>query len=144
MAEEKKPGLLQQLRESAAQTKAGRAAIKVKDVARAVSNSTGAAPLHAMVRQGADEIAQVLAAFPDSNVRPVAESGQLFEPTQQLVTEQLTGKKVDLRTDRIAGTGPGKMTPEQLRDYAAAKAQEATHQMDHQNDHQRQRGGMEM
>jgi len=142
MAEEKKPGLVQQLRERAAQTTAGKAATKVRDVARAVSNSTGAAPLHAMVRQGADEIAQVLAAFPDSNVRPVAETGQLFEPTQQLVTEQLTGRKVDLRTDRIAGTG--KMTLEQLRGYAAAKAQEATHQMDHQNDHQRQRGGMEM
>lgn len=62
------------------------------DVARAISDSPGAAPLHAMVRQGADEIAQVLTAFPAHAVQPVSEPGQIFEPTPQLVTEQMTGK----------------------------------------------------
>jgi hypothetical protein len=67
-------------------------AVNVRDMARAVSDSPGAAPLHAMVRQGADEIAQVLTAFPAHAVQPVAEAGQIFEPTPQLVTEQMTGK----------------------------------------------------
>jgi hypothetical protein len=67
-------------------------ALNALDTARAISNSPGAAPLHAMVRQGADEIAQVLTAFPAHAVQPVAEQGQIFEPTPQLVTEQMTGK----------------------------------------------------
>lgn len=79
------------------------AAVNTKDVivdgARAVSNSPGAAPLHAAVRQGADEIAQILPAFPDS-VKPVPESGQLFEPTQAIVTQQMTGRQINLDMDR--------------------------------------------
>lgn len=69
--------------------------VAARDTLRAVSDSRGAAPLHAMVRQGADELAQVLAAFPDSNVKPVSEVGQLFEPTQAIVTGQLTGNTVE-------------------------------------------------
>ncbi len=61
---------------------------KVRDI----SNSPHAAVLHAAVRQGADEIAQILPAFPDSNVRPASEPGQMFEPTQGEVDRQLTGE----------------------------------------------------
>jgi hypothetical protein len=76
------------------------AAVNARDALRDVSNHPGAAPLHAMVRQGADELAQVLAAFPDSNVRPQAEPGQIFEPTQALVTQQLTGRQMNYDLDR--------------------------------------------
>jgi hypothetical protein len=71
----------------------------VVDGARAVSNSPGAAPLHALMRQGADEIAQILPAFPDS-VRSVPESGQILEPTQALVTKEITGKHLNFDMDR--------------------------------------------
>ncbi len=68
------------------------------DVARAISNSPGAAPLHAAVRQGADEIAQVLTAFPANGIQPVSEMGQLFEPTPAEADRQLTGRSLsDLR-----------------------------------------------
>jgi hypothetical protein len=69
------------------------------DGARAISNSPGAAPLHALVRQGADEIAQILPAFPDS-VRSVPESGQLLEPTQALVTKEITGRNLNFDMDK--------------------------------------------
>ena len=46
------------------------------------------APLWAALRQGADEVAQVLPAFPDS-VRCVDEPGTLGSPTQAMVTEQI-------------------------------------------------------
>jgi len=79
------------------------AAINTKDAvvdgARAISNSPGAAPLHAIVRQGADEIAQILPAFPDS-VKSVPESGQLLEPTQALVTKEITGRHLNFDMDR--------------------------------------------
>jgi hypothetical protein len=66
------------------------------EVARDASNSPHMAPLHAFVRQGADESAQVLPAFPDSNVRPASEPGQLFEPTPQMVTAEITGKQIEM------------------------------------------------
>lgn len=75
---------------------------------RDVSNSRGAAPLHAMIRQGADEIAQILPAFPES-VKPSPEMGQLFEPTPQMVTENLTGSRPDYLTDRL---GAAEAAPE--------------------------------
>ncbi len=64
--------------------------------ARAVSNSPGAALLHALVRQGAvDEIlTQILPAFPES-VKSVPESGQILEPTQALVTQEMTGRQMN-------------------------------------------------
>jgi hypothetical protein len=71
----------------------------IVDGARAVSNSPGAAPLHALLRQGADEIAQVLPAFPES-VKSVAESGQILEPTQALVTQEMTGRQMNFDMDR--------------------------------------------
>src|SRR5262245_21600332 len=55
--------------------------IALVDGLKAVSDSPGAAPIHAAVRQGADEFAQVLVAFPANGIQPVAEQGQLFEPT---------------------------------------------------------------
>jgi len=80
------------------------AAVNTKDMvvdgARAISDSPHAAPIHALVRQGAREIAPLLQAFPDSNVRATEESGNIFSPTPQLVTEQITGKLSmdDMRT----------------------------------------------
>jgi hypothetical protein len=72
-----------------------------RDAMRAVSNSPHMAPIHALIRQGADEIAQVLPAFPDSNVKPQAELGQVFEITPQMATEQLTGRQLDLGKDQL-------------------------------------------
>lgn len=69
--------------------------------ARAISNSAGAAPLHAMVRQGGDEIAQILPAFPDSNVRNQAEMGQLLEITPQAAHEQVTGKNAPAKQNQV-------------------------------------------
>lgn len=68
-------------------------ATHARDAMRAASDSSGAAPLHAFIRQGVDELSQVLNAFPDG-VKPVAEAGQMFEPTSQLVTQEMTGKKL--------------------------------------------------
>lgn len=72
----------------------------VVHTARAVSDSHHLAPIHALIRQGADEIAQVLPAFPESNVRPQAELGQLFEITPGMATEQIKGHQPDLDLDR--------------------------------------------
>lgn len=84
---EPKPTALQQIIQGGKEATA-----KAVETVRAVSDSPGAAPLHAMMRQGADEIAQVLTAFPAQGIQPVAEAGQLLEPTSQLVTEQMTGR----------------------------------------------------
>lgn len=62
---------------------------------RDISNSHHCAPLHAWVRQGADEIGQVLPAFPDS-VRPIPETGQIFEPTPQEVFLNKTGRELEI------------------------------------------------
>ena len=79
------------------------ATINTKDLlidgARAVSNSHHAAPIHAMIRQGADEIAQILPAFPES-VKPTPETGQMFEPTSQEVFLNRTGRELDIDMDR--------------------------------------------
>ena len=69
-------------------------AVNLKDGLRAISDSPGAAPVHAFVRQGGDEFAQVLVAFPAQGIQPVSEMGQIFEPTPQLVTGEMTGKDV--------------------------------------------------
>lgn len=71
--------------------------------ARDVSNSRGAAPLHALVRQGADELGSVLPAFPDS-MKTQPELGGIFEPTPQMVTENLTGNRPDYLSDRLGPT----------------------------------------
>jgi hypothetical protein len=71
---------------------------RVLEALRAASNSHHAAPLHAAVRQGARELAQILPAFPDSNVKPVEEPGQMFNATPQEVFLNKTGRelKVDM------------------------------------------------
>lgn len=80
------------------------AAINAKDAvvqgARDMSNSHHSAALHAFVRQGAREVAQVLQAFPDSNVRPVEEPGQIFNPTMQEVFLNKTGRELDIDMGR--------------------------------------------
>lgn len=84
---EPKPTALQQIIQAGREVSA-----KAVETVRAVSDSPGAAPLHAFVRQGADEIGQALVAFPANGIQPASEPGQLFEPTAQMVTEQLTGR----------------------------------------------------
>jgi hypothetical protein len=101
-------------------------AINTRDTARAVSDSPHMAPIHAAVRQGADEIAQVLTAFPANGVQPVSEQGQLFEPTPQLVTEQMTGR----------------LGMDDLRQYAAGRAAEASKAMEGQTQQQERGRGM--
>ena len=46
----------------------------------------------AMLRLGAHELTQALAAFPDSTIRPLEEPGVFGNPTPQIVTEQTKGK----------------------------------------------------
>lgn len=70
-----------------------------RETAKSISDSPHMAPIHALLRQGADEVAQLLPAFHDS-VRTQPEAGQLLEPTPQLVTEQMTGRNMDLKNDR--------------------------------------------
>jgi hypothetical protein len=43
----------------------------------------------AMLRLGAHELTQALAAFPDSNMRPIEEPGIFGNPTQQIVTKEM-------------------------------------------------------
>lgn len=95
---------------------------------RAISNHPDAAPLHAFVRQGAHELTQILPAFPDSNVRPIEEPGAMGNPTQMIVTNEITGK----------------LSLDDLRAYAKDRAQEAEQQMERQHERQRDSGGMEM
>lgn len=71
------------------------AALNVTHGLQAISNSHHMAPIHAMIRQGADELAQALPAFPDSNMRPQPEMGQLFEITPQAAYEQ-TSPEIEL------------------------------------------------
>lgn len=70
------------------------------EMLRKVSDSHHAAPIHAFIRQGADELSQALVAFPQGSIQPVSEPGQIFEPTSQEVTRE-NEKKVDPETDRI-------------------------------------------
>ena len=42
-----------------------------------------------MIRLGAHEWTQALAAFPDSNIRPMEEPGVWGNPTQMIVTDQM-------------------------------------------------------
>ena len=75
------------------------AAASTVKVMRDASNSHHAAALHAWVRQGADEIAQVLPAFPES-VKSVPETGQIFEPTPQEVFLNKTGRELQIDMGR--------------------------------------------
>lgn len=42
-----------------------------------------------MLRLGGHELTQALAAFPDSNIRPVEEPGVFGNPTPQIVTQEM-------------------------------------------------------
>lgn len=62
---------------------------------RAVSDSPGAAPLHAAWRGGLKDLQDaVMPAFPDSQ-KARDEPGGIASPTAALVTAQLTGREVD-------------------------------------------------
>lgn len=74
----------------------GRAVQSLRDA----SNSRGAAPLHAFIRQGVDEIGNnLLPAFPESP-KPQPEMGQLFEPTPWQIQEGLNVNR-DYLNDRL-------------------------------------------
>lgn len=53
----------------------------------------GAGHVAAMGRLGAHELTQALAAFPDSNIKPMEEPGILGNPTPQIVTQEMGGLK---------------------------------------------------
>jgi hypothetical protein len=72
------------------------------------------APLSAALRQGAKEIAQALPAFPES-VRPVEEPGTLGNPTQSLVTEQITGDRG--YSEMVNGYAARSAQPEQQKEH---------------------------
>lgn len=62
---------------------------------RAVSNSPGAAPLHAAWRGGLKDLQDaVMPAFPDAQ-KAREEPGGIASPTPQMVTAQLTGRDID-------------------------------------------------
>jgi hypothetical protein len=66
-------------------SKAGKAAPKI-----------GEGHAAAMLRLGAHELTQALAAFPDSNIKPMEEAGVVGNPTPQLVTEEMGGYEAAL------------------------------------------------
>lgn len=53
----------------------------------------GEGHLAAMGRLGAHELTQALAAFPDSNIKPLEEPGVVGNPTPQIVTQEMGGLK---------------------------------------------------
>lgn len=143
--QEKKPSYLEMLKgmkEAVKEGPVGQALQAVKDsplgqaveVARAISDSPGAAAIHGFVRQGTKEFAQnVLPAFPDSP-RAVEEPGVMGNPTPQLITAQIKGAEVE--NDGVPGSGagsahaPARMSMADLRQYADEKAREADLRME--------------
>jgi hypothetical protein len=79
----------------------------VQDI-RNISNSPGAAPLHAAWRGGLKDLQDaVITAFPDS-AKAREEPGSIASPTPQLVTENMTGRGMNLEQDTIEQKDPEK------------------------------------
>jgi hypothetical protein len=144
MAEEKKPGLVQQLRGSAV-AKAIDKAIEKTDTFLGPSGK-------AWLANGLDELRQAVA-LGTEQVQAGNNPGLWGTITTGEATyERMAGAKDAAQTLEATGEVPGmqraaaagKMTMEQFYQHAAVKAQEAASRMDHQNDHQRERGGLEM
>ena len=68
---------------------------------QAAGHKIGEGHAMAMLRLGAHELTNALAAFPDSNIRPMEEPGVFGNPTQQIVTEEITGRGVDPVSDEF-------------------------------------------
>ena len=70
-----------------------------------------------MFRLGAHELTQALAAFPDSNIKPMEEPGVLGNPTPQLVTQEMGGLKAldakDMSLKDILDASPSQTPPSQ-------------------------------
>jgi hypothetical protein len=65
-----------------------------------VSDSAGAAPIHAALRGGLKDLQDaILPAFPDS-MKAREEPGSIASPTQQIVTQQMKDKSADFDMDR--------------------------------------------
>lgn len=80
-------------------SEAANATIAGLEMVRDVSNSAGAAPLHAAFRLGLKELQDNIGVMSPGQGRD--EPGSIANPTSQLVTEQMNGNEVDLSTDRI-------------------------------------------
>ena len=50
----------------------------------------------AMLRLGGHELTQALAAFPDSNIRPMDEAGTVGNATPQIITQEMGMSYVDM------------------------------------------------
>ena len=91
---------------------------KVIDALRAVSNSPGAAVLHAEARRGLKDLQDaVLQAFPDSKLSR-DEANTIANPTPYVATQERLGRElapdVDVPTSRAPGAG--ERTAEATRD----------------------------
>lgn len=81
----------------------------VGHMVRDLSNSPGAAPLHAAWRGGLKDLQDALIpAFPES-MKAREEPGSIASPTPQLVTESMTGRGMDIHKDELR---PQKDSPE--------------------------------
>ena len=78
----------------------------MRDAPAPASPKIGEGHLMAMVRLGGHELTQVLAAFPESNIRPMDEPGTFGNPTPQIVTSQVLGLKEILDAPRVAPLTP--------------------------------------
>jgi hypothetical protein len=66
------------------------------DAPKAATRKLGEGHAMAMLRLGGHELTQALAAFPDSNVRPMDEPGAVGNATPQIVTQQMGMSYVDM------------------------------------------------
>jgi len=66
------------------------------DAAPEPGRKIGEGHFMAMLRLGGHEITQALAAFPDSNIRPMDEAGTFGNATPQIVTQEMGMSYVDM------------------------------------------------
>ncbi len=66
------------------------------DAAPEPGRKIGEGHFMAMLRLGGHEITQALAAFPDSNIRPMEEPGAFGNATPQIVTQEMGMSYVDM------------------------------------------------
>ncbi len=69
------------------------------DAPKAEARKIGEGHAAAMLRLGAHELTQALAAFPESNIRPLEEMGVFGNTTPQIVTQEMGVSYADMLRD---------------------------------------------
>ncbi len=76
------------------------------DAPKPEAHKIGEGHAMAMLRLGGHELTQALAAFPDSNIRPMEEMGAFGNATPQIVTQEM-GLSYSEMLDRVAANRGG-------------------------------------